>query len=456
MMEILFWVAVGLIIHTYLGYPLSLPLLRTIFGLRPRLRPKSASPRKPKVSLIIAAYNEEAVIEEKIRNSFELEFPRRNLEILIGSDGSTDRTESIVARYAPHVRLVSFNKQGGKAAVLNQLVPMAQGDILVFCDANTMLTPNALQKLLAPFDDQRIGCVCGRLLLHDAGQSALGIGESMYWNLESEIKKLEGRLGIVIGANGGIYAIRKELFEPIPVDRKAMDDFYVTTRVLKAGKAAIYEPQAIGSEETSLDAFGEYHRKVRISQANFNLLGRYLPLLNPLRPLVAYGFFSHKLLRWIAPLLMMFAFTANLTLLGSNPLYTGLFALQGAFYLAAFLGWMGNGATRRSKLLLIPYYFVSMNSALLLGMFKALKGKDGGAWKRVERTTLFIGGQPVLESPMPAEKSATQNSSVASTAAPKRVPAAPAPRRRTTSNSGVEASPVLMPTRSMRVSDFRS
>jgi hypothetical protein len=153
---------------------------------------------------------------------------------------------------------------------------------------------------------------------------------------------------------------------------------------------------------------------------------------------------------------MMFAFTANLTLLGSNPLYTGLFALQGAFYLAAFLGWMGNGATRRSKLLLIPYYFVSMNSALLLGMFKALKGKDGGAWKRVERTTLFIGGQPVLESPMPAEKSATQSSSAASTAAPKRAPAAPAPRRRTAANSGVEASPVLMPTRSMRVSDFRS
>jgi cellulose synthase/poly-beta-1,6-N-acetylglucosamine synthase-like glycosyltransferase len=348
------------------------------------------APGRYKVSLVIAACDEEKVIEEKIRNCFELEFPRENLEILIGSDGSTDRTEAIVSKYAPDVKLFAFRRRAGKAAVLNHLVPRAQGDIVVLCDANTMLLKNALQKLLAPFGNPDVGCVCGRLLLNDAGHSALGVGESMYWNLESEIKKMEGGLGIVIGANGGIYAIRKELFEPIPADRKVMDDFFVTTRVLKAGKAAVYEPQAIGSEETSLDAYGEFHRKVRISQANFNLLARYVPLLNPFRPLVAYGFFSHKLLRWLAPIFLAFLLFANASLAPLAPIYGALFALQGALYFGALMGYLANGSTRRHKALLIPFYFVSMNAALLVGLWRSLFADEGGAWARIERTQARI------------------------------------------------------------------
>jgi cellulose synthase/poly-beta-1,6-N-acetylglucosamine synthase-like glycosyltransferase len=382
----LFWIAAGLLVHTYFLYPVSLPILR----LFSRFPGKQGNPNKYKVSLIIAAHNEEKVIEEKIKNCFDLEFPRKNLEILIGSDASTDATNAIVAKYAPAVKLYEFNNRGGKASVLNQLVPKAHGDILVFCDANTMLLRNALQKLLSHFEDPAIGCVCGRLILHDAGNSALGIGESMYWNLESEIKKLEGRLGIVIGANGGIYALRKELFSRIPIEKKAMDDFYVTTRVLKAGKAAIYEPQAIGSEETSLDAYGEFHRKIRISQANFNLLTSYLPLLNPFRGLVAYGFFSHKLLRWIAPLLMIAMLASNAFLLARGPVYYAAFGVQAALYFLAGLGYARNGKTRRSKLLLVPFYFVSMNLALLFGLYRALFKKEGGMWKRIERSNVRV------------------------------------------------------------------
>ena len=380
-MEAAFWIAGLLLLHTYALYPLSLPVLQGFFGRRGR----SDSPVRHKVSLILAAYNEEKVIEEKIRNCFELEFPREDLEILIGSDGSTDHTEAIASKYAPGIKLFTLPQRSGKSAVLNQLVPRAQGDIVVFCDANTMLLKNALQKLLAPFDDPKVGCVCGRLILHDGGHSALGIGESIYWNLESEIKKLEGRLGIVIGANGGIYAIRKELFTSLPTDRKVMDDFFTTTRVLIAGRSAVYEPQAIGSEETSLDAYGEFHRKVRISQANFNLLPSYLPLLNPLRPLVAYGFLSHKFLRWVAPLILLFLLASNIALAPASPLYAGLLGLQGFFYACAALGYVGNGRTRRHKFLLIPFYFVSMNAALLIGLFKSLFGKDAGTWNRVGR-----------------------------------------------------------------------
>lgn len=388
-MEYVFLVSAGLLVHTYLLYPLSLPVLSLFLSLRR----KHGNPNKFKVSMVIAAHNEEKVIEEKIRNCFDLEFPRKHLEILIGSDASTDRTNAIVSKYAPDVKLFQYNQRGGKAAVLNQLVPRAQGDILVFCDANTMLLRNALQKLLAHFEDPTIGCVCGRLILHDAGHSALGIGESIYWNLESEIKKLEGKLGIVIGANGGIYAIRRELFERIPVDKTVMDDFFVTTRVLKAGKAAIYEPQAIGSEETSLETYGEFHRKVRISQANFNLLSKYTPLLNPLRGLVAYGFFSHKFLRWIAPVLMMVLFASNAVLLTRQlPFYYAAFGAQVLLYTVAGFGYARNGKTRKSKFLLIPFYFVSMNLALLIGMFRAMfhrEGDKGGMWNRIERSDIF-------------------------------------------------------------------
>ena len=358
-----FWIAGFLLLHTYAIYPLSLPLLR-------RLVPMRRPPRRPpppggyKVSLILAAYNEERILEEKIRNSFELEYSRENLEVLIGSDGSTDRTEAIAAQYAPDVKLFAFPQRSGKASVLNRLVPAARGDILVFCDANTMLLKNALQKMLQHFENPEVGCVCGRLILHDAGEAALSIGESIYWNLESEIKLQEGRLGTVIGANGGLYAIRKELYRAIPTDCKVMDDFFVTTHVLRAGKAVVYEPHAIGSEETSLDAYGEFHRKVRISQANFNLLFRYLPLLNPMRPKVAYGFFSHKLLRWVAPLLLLVLFLSNLALAPFSPFFAGVLVAQVAFYAMAVLGYYGNGRTRRYKFLLIPYYFASMNGAL--------------------------------------------------------------------------------------------
>lgn len=395
-MEILFWIGVVLLLHTYLLYPLSLPVLRMFFAKPRRL----GNPNGFKVSLVIAAHNEEKVIEEKIRNCLELEFPPEQLEILIGSDASTDGTDALVRRFSDRVRLVSMEKRGGKAAVLNRLLPLATGEIVVFCDANTMLLKNALQKLLAPFEDPRIGCVCGRLVLHDAGESFLGMGESMYWNLESELKKMEGALGMVIGANGGIYAIRRNLYTPIPLGKTAMDDFFITTQVLAAGKKAIYEPQAIGSEETSLESFGEFHRKVRISQANFNLLHRYLPLLNPRLGLVAYGFLSHKLLRWLAPLLLLLVLVANIACIfvaeaaghGRAPLYVGLLGMQVLFYLAAAMGLILNRGKPTWKFLLIPFYFTSMNIALFIGMLKALGqslgrsgANAGGMWNRVER-----------------------------------------------------------------------
>ena len=383
-MEPIYWIALGLIVHSYVVYPVSLPFLGWLFS-RKRL---NGNPNRYKVTMVVAAHNEEDVIEEKIQNTFDLEFPEENLEILIGSDASTDATNTIVGSYSDRVRLIEMHKRGGKSAVLNQLVPEASGEILVFCDANTMLLKNALQKLLAPFEDSNVGCVCGRLILKDSSESALGIGETVYWNLESEIKKLEGQLGIVIGANGGIYAIRRELFEKIPAGKMVMDDFFITTQVLRRGKEAIYEPQAIGSEETSRENFGEFHRKVRIGHANFNLLKNYLGLLNPARGLVAYGFFSHKFLRWTGPVTLFLLLLANGFLLKEHFFYRFSFTAQLMFYLMALFGYLQDNQKDKSGVLLLPYYFVSMNLALLIGMARAFFEEDsGGMWTRIERTT---------------------------------------------------------------------
>jgi len=246
-METAFWLVVALLAHTYALFPLSLPLLVEFFR-RPRVT--TIQEDLPTVSLVISAYNEEAVIAAKIRNSLELDYPADRLEILIGDDGSTDRTAEIVRSF-PQVRLIQAEKNAGKAAMLNRLCAEAKGSILLFCDANTLFFPNVARKIVQPFQDSRIGCACGHLILSDSSQSALGEGESAYWDLESEIKKFEGQLDRLIGSNGAIYAIRRELYSPIPTRKSIMDDFYVTVRVLQKGYLSTFVTSAIGSEQTS-------------------------------------------------------------------------------------------------------------------------------------------------------------------------------------------------------------
>ncbi|MFC1584933.1 glycosyltransferase family 2 protein [Fibrobacterota bacterium] len=386
-MTFLFWIVAALLAHTYVFYPVSLIILGWIFS---KYHSKSSHPRN-KVSIIIAAYNEEKIIEEKIRNCLELDYPEGLLEIIIGSDGSTDRTNTIIERHPDRnkIKFYPFEVNAGKAAVLNQLTNKASGDILLFCDANTMLLKNSVQKLISNFKDDEVGCVCGRLILQDSTGSSLGKGESLYWALESEIKKLEGGLGIVLGANGGVYAIRKELYRKIPEKKTIMDDFFITTQVLVNRKSAVYEPLAIGSEQTSVDKYGEFKRKVRIGQANFNMFKSYLALLNPRLGVVAYSFFSHKFLRWLGPVLLLALFLLNLIILftgASTAFYWLLAAAQTFLYLLALMGFFANRKKQKTGIILtLPFYFTSMNIALFWGMIKAILGSDGGMWDRIER-----------------------------------------------------------------------
>ncbi len=373
-LEIAFWILLLLLVHCYILFPVTLPFLSELFTRRNRRGLDKAM--LPKVSVLVSAYNEEAVIENKILNFLELDYPRERLEILIGDDGSSDRTAEIVERYADKgIRLVRAVKNAGKAAMLNRLQSEATGEILVFCDANTMLFPNVVRKLVSPFADPKIGCVCGHLILTDKSGSPLGSGERSYWDLESEIKKFEGILDRLIGGNGALYAIRNSLYTKLPVKKSVMDDFFITVKVLQKGFFCTFDPSAIGTEQTSKEGSGEYRRKVRIGRANYNYLFSYLPLLNPFRPLLAYLFVSHKLLRWLTPHIMLAAFILNVILLWKmQPIYFVSFGLMVLFLIVALFKISGSA-----------YYFLLMNFAMFKGSLLSFRKEHGGGWKREAR-----------------------------------------------------------------------
>lgn len=385
MIEIAFWLILFFILHTYVLFPLSLPMFAELFRWRSRRIRESKSAELPTVSIVVSAYNEESIIAQKIQNCLELDYPADRLQILIGNDGSKDRTAEIVAKYAPRVTLVNAPVNAGKAAMLNQLVEQATGDILLLCDANTMFFPNVVRKIVAPFAAKEVGCVSGHLILSDESGSALGKGEASYWDLESEIKKFEGQIGVLIGSNGAIYALRRHLYTRLPTRRSVMDDFYVSVKVLTQGYWCTFLSAAVGTEQTSKAGSGEYKRKIRIGRANFNYLHAYLPLLNPFRPLVAYFFLSHKLLRWFSPHLVITAYVLNAYLAWYYLSYQISFGLGLFFLLLAAIGWRKSLAGAKLGITAVPYYFTAMLTALFHGFLQSFRPEKGGGWVRIER-----------------------------------------------------------------------
>jgi len=362
---IIFWICIGLLVHVYILYPWTLRLKKI---KQPVETDNYPSLQKCPVSIIIAAHNEENIIAEKIKNTLALNYP--NMEILIGDDGSTDKTAEIVAQFLD-IRLIKKEKNEGKAAMLNNLCEVAKGEIFLFSDANTMLESTALENMLTLFADEKVGCVCGQLALKDESGTNL---ESVYWKGESKLKQLESNFGAVMGSNGALYAIRAELYSELPTHKTVMDDFYITAKILLKNYQCIFCEKALAFENTSTSTYGEFKRKVRIGRANFNFLFTFLPLLNPLHPIKAYMFLSHKLLRWLSPFLLLAVFACSILLMQEHIFFKAFFAVELLFVLAALLG------------VRVCSYFLSMNFALFWGFCKSLFREKGGAWERVERS----------------------------------------------------------------------
>jgi cellulose synthase/poly-beta-1,6-N-acetylglucosamine synthase-like glycosyltransferase len=379
--EYALWVTLSIVCYSYLAYPIAIWCCAHLFGRRQI--PATVELRAlPQVSLLIAAHNEERWIRQKIENSLTQDYPRDRLEIIIASDGSTDSTTASVQRFSDEVRLVEFHENRGKATVLNESVPLCGGEFIVFSDANTFYDSNAVRNLMRWFVDPTIGAVCGRLVLTDpaTGQNV----DSLYWKYETFLKKCESRLGALLGANGAIYALRRNDFIPIPADT-IVDDFVIPLLVrLRTGKRIIYDCEAFAWEESPPEISDEFRRRSRIGAGGFQSIVRLWPLLLPTRGWIAFTFFSHKLLRWLCPFFLIAALLANLLCLNSRG-HTVLLLAQFAFYAIAAFGHLVPGSGIGPKLIRLPAMFTSMNFALLCGFWRWVSGQQRGVWQRTAR-----------------------------------------------------------------------
>jgi cellulose synthase/poly-beta-1,6-N-acetylglucosamine synthase-like glycosyltransferase len=370
--ELLFWLSLAFVVYPYAGYPALLFLLSKLFR-----RPIQRASIEPSVSLLIPAYNEEKVIEAKIRNALALDYPADKLEIVVASDGSTDATNNIVARFtnSGRVRLLAFSPNRGKTAVLNDAVGCLRGEIVVLTDAASMLEPDAIRRLVACFADPRIGAVSGLYRIRNAAGARLGPQEDFYWQYETLLKRMESDVHSILGAHGALYAIRKELY-PYPEPSIINDDYVIPVRIVGRGYRVCYEPEAIAWEEA--DEMRGFSRRIRIMAGNFQQLLELPVLLRPPRPLPLFFFLSHKVARLAVPFALLVLLLSNAFLL-ALPVYQAAFVAQTAFYLAVLTGGV---LPKAPRLLRLPYYFVMVNAAALPGIYYVLRGRRNMAWKR--------------------------------------------------------------------------
>ena len=384
-----FWTSAAAAVYAYAGYPLAVYGLSRVAGGEPS-PPRTDRLRLPRVALLIAAHNEAAVIDERLRNALAIDYPAELLYIVVASDGSDDATVGIARAHEPRVRVLDFRQRRGKAGVLNAALESIDAEVVVFSDANTMMGSEALLRLVRWFADPSVGAVCGRLVLHEPhrGRNADGA----YWRYETFLKRCEGRLGGLLGANGAIYAMRRSLIAPLPRGT-VVDDFVlpllakIRARGLRGPERRcriVYDADAIAYEETAPDVSGEFRRRARIGVGGFQALWILRSLLNPLHGWTSFTFWSHKVLRWLCPFCMVLCLLSSAALAGSEP-YRSAFALQVAFYLAAALAAAMPVRWRLARRLRILPMFVWMNVALLLGFVKFLRGGHGGVWKRTAR-----------------------------------------------------------------------
>jgi len=374
-MTAIFWASAALAVYVYAGYPILLAVLRRVAK-----HPVAKRPIEPTVSLLVAAYNEADVIEAKIRNALELDYPADRLEIAIACDGPNDGTTAIAQRVAAQigggrVRVFAYPVNRGKLHALNDTIPQLTGDIVAFSDASSMLAPDAMRLLVANFADEDVGAASGVYRVLRGDEAALGKQEDFYWKYETYLKLAEADVGSILGCHGSLYAIRRALY-PFPKPGTINDDYVIPMRILSRGYRVAYEPAAVAYEEAH--EMGGFSRRVRIMTGNFEQLHEMKALIRPLRPGPLFFFLSHKAGRLVVPIAMLAMLGANLFLL-DRPFYRALFALQLAFYALVLLGAL---VRLKPKVLRLPYYFCMINAAAFLGMYHALRGGRTLAWKR--------------------------------------------------------------------------
>jgi len=365
-MKLLFWLCFAVVGYAYFGYAIWL-----WFYARLHPRPFLKDPITPSVSIIIAARNEEANLPAKLENLRLLDYPRDRLQIVIASDGSTDRTAGILREQAPPIFPIILDESNGKACALNEAVKHATGNILVFLDIRQTLDTSAVSELASCFADPGVGAVSGELLLQSTPGSSSTNALGIYWKIEKALRKLESASGSVVGVTGAIYAVRRELYLEIP-SGTILDDVFVPMNVARAGKRVVFQPLALARDLIFNEKGKEFSRKVRTLTGNYQLLRLAPWLLSPANPLL-FRFISHKLLRLIVPLLLVLMLVASAMAVG--PVYRAIFWLQILFYVLAAFGTL-RPSTRKFKPIAIANTFVMLNAAAALAFCNFAIGRS--------------------------------------------------------------------------------
>ena len=391
--EALFWISLLIVFYTYIGYGILLYILVKIKESfhKPVRRPMPADEALPSLTLFITAYNEEDVVDDKMRNCLELDYPADKLRIVWVTDGSNDRTNERLSRW-PQATVLYQPERQGKTAALNRGMHFVETPLVVFTDANTCLNREALRKIVHAFTDPKTGCVAGekRIAVQSKDNAASG-GEGLYWKYESALKALDSRLYSAVGAAGELFAIRRELFEEMKADT-LLDDFILSLRIVMRGYTITYCADAYAVESGSADMHEEEKRKVRIAAGGLQSLWRLRPLLNPFRyGTFCFQYISHRALRWsLTPILLFLLLPLNIILIftTSTPLpYAVIWLLQTVFYLMGSWGYYLSTKHIKNKILFVPYYFLFMNINVIRGFNYLRKRKVtvNGTWEKAKR-----------------------------------------------------------------------
>ena len=376
--QIIFWISACVLGYVYIGYPLVVYLYSVVFA-----KPLNRGQIEPTVTILITAFNEESSIREKLENTLAIEYPREKLEILVASDGSTDRTDEIVPEMADRgVKLFRQEGRVGKTITQNNAVERATGEIVLFSDATTQYSPDVLRQLLPAFADKGVGCVAGRLVYVDEAETNIGAGAKSYWNYETFIKTAESRACSLIGASGCLYAVRRSAYRPMYAE--ACSDFLICTELFRQGLRSVFEPAAVCFEHTNRQAGDEFRMRVRVISQTYTDLWRNADMLNPLKSgFYAIELLSHKVLRYAVPTFLAAAFFSNALLARSSEFFTLTISVQGAFYSMALAGWLMEKAGRRVTFLVIPLYFVLSNLASVSAFIRFVRGERVVTWEPI-------------------------------------------------------------------------
>jgi cellulose synthase/poly-beta-1,6-N-acetylglucosamine synthase-like glycosyltransferase len=385
MLEIIFWTCIAIVFYSYIGYGMIIYIVVKIKNL---IKKKSEfdSSYEPEVTLVVPCFNEADYIEEKIKNSLELDYPKDKLKLIFISDGSSDDTPDRIKKYDAVIALHE-NKRSGKAAAMNRAMTYVKTPIVAFCDANTTLNKEAIRELVKHYKDENVGAVTGeKRIISTNKEGASTAGEGIYWKYESLLKKLDSDFYSVVGAAGELMSYRTSLYKELPGD-SLLDDLMQSMQIAIDGYRVIYEKNAWAAETASANVKEELKRKIRISAGAWQSMLRLGKAFNPFHNFsLFFAFISHRVLRWtLAPFSLLILLITNVLLASQSNLYSIILILQIGFYALALLGWYFENKRIKVKVLFVPYYFFIMNLCMYLGLFRFLKGKQSVSWERAKR-----------------------------------------------------------------------